>query len=154
MRRRTVYRWLTLLCLGAAATALVLGAAALLLAHAFESAAAALCAATFFIPGLLFLRYWRRLYARDLALAHAGALAEAEGVTDSKALGEQLHVPAEDAAKILKTAIREGQVRGEMDEHGVFVASNAPRCPACGKAVPRRTSGRSCPFCGVSLTGG
>ena len=154
MRRPAVYRLLTLLCLGAAAAALVLSAAALVLAHAFEATAAALCAATFFIPGVLFLRYWRRLYARELALAHAAALVEAEGVTDSRALGEQLHVPAADAAKILRTAIREGHVVGEIDAREVFVAASAPRCPACGKAMPRRAAARTCPSCGASFAGG
>lgn len=124
---------------------------ALVLAHAAEAGAAALCAAVLFIPGLLFLREWRRLYVRDLALVHAAQLAEEEGVTDGKALGERLHVPEADAAKILRIAIREGRLWGEVDDKGRFVSGTAPRCAACGAAVPRASVPGPCPSCGAPV---
>lgn len=154
MRRVSLYRFLTLICLGATATALALSGIALGLAHAFEASAAALCAAVFFVPGLLFLRYWRQLGSRDLALAHVARVAEEAGVADAKALAEALHVPEADAAKILRIAIREGRLRGEVDAQGRFVAATAPRCAACGTPVPRRLVRDPCPSCGKPLAGG
>lgn len=154
MRRTSAYRSLTLLCLGAATTAAVLAAVALGLAHGFEAAAAALCAAVFVVPGLLFLRYWRRLAARDLALAHVAAIAEAAGVTDAKTLAKKLDLPEADAAKIVRIALREGRLRGELDANGRFIAASAPRCPACGTACPRVPGPAACPSCGAPLAGG
>lgn len=154
MRRLRLYRLLTLCCLWASGATAVLMAVAFALSRAFEAGAAALCAAVFFVPGILFLRHWRRLYVRDLALAQAANLAEKAGVTDGKALGTQLEVPQEDATKILQTAIREGHLRGEMDKRGRFVSATAPRCPACGAAVPRTASRGPCPSCGAAMAGG
>ncbi len=154
MRRLTAYRYLTLVSLGAAATAGVLALVALVLAHAFEAGAAALCAAVFFVPGLLFLRYWRQLGSRELALTHVATLAEAKGVTEGKALGQELDIPEADATKILRIAIREGKLRGEVDDGGRFVAVSAPRCGACGNAVPRGLRGGPCPSCGKPIPGG
>lgn len=154
MRRARLYRILTLVCLWAAGAAVVLMAVALALGHIFEASAAALCAAVFFVPGLLFLRYWRRLYVRDVALAHAAKLADEAGVMDGKALGAQLDVPEEDATKILKTAIREGHLRGEVDARGRFVSMSAPHCLACSAAVPRTAVPGPCPSCGAAMAGG
>ena len=154
MRRVRAYRILTLFTLWAAGAALVLMAVALVLGHVAEAAAAALCAAVFFVPGLLFLRYWRQLYARDLALAHAANLADQAGVTDGKRLGAQLEVPEEDATKILAIAIREGHLSGEMDAKGRFVSATTPRCPSCRAAVPRSAVNGTCPSCGATLAGG
>jgi hypothetical protein len=154
VRRVRLYRILTLVCLWAAGAAAVLMVVAFALSRLFEGGAAALCAAVFFVPGLLFLRHWRRLYLRDLALAHAAKLAEDAGVTDGKALGAQLEVSEEDATKILQTAIREGQFHGERDKKGRFVAATAPRCPACGVAIPRTTKAGPCPSCGAAIPGG
>lgn len=154
MRRLTAYRVLTLFSLGAAATAGLLALVALVLAHAFEAGAAALCAAVFFVPGLLFLRYWRQLGSRELALIHVAALAEEKGVTEGKALGRELDIPEADATKILRIAIREGKLRGEVDDRGRFVAASAPRCGACGTAVPRSLHGSPCPSCGKPIPGG
>ncbi len=154
MRRIRLYRILTLFCLWAAGAAAALMVAAFALSRLFEASAAALCAAVFFVPGLLFLRYWRRLYVRDLALAHAAKVAEEAGVTDGKALGAQLDVSEEDATRILRTAIREGQFHGERDKKGRFVAATAPRCPTCGAAVPRITKPGVCPSCGAAIPGG
>ncbi len=154
MRRITAYRFLTLFCLGVTVVAIALAAVAASLAHAFEAGAAALCAGVFFVPGLLFLRYWRRLGSRELALAHVANLAEGAGVAESRALGEQLEIPEADTTKILQTAIREGHLRGEVDASGRFVAASAPRCPACGTAVPRTAGAGLCPSCGKPLPGG
>lgn len=154
MRRVSAYRFLTVVCLGAAITAVALAGVALGLAHTFEAGAAAVCALVFFIPGLLFLRQWQRLGSRELALAHVAGLAEAEGVVDAKTLAEKLSVPEADAAKIVRIAIREGRLQGEMDASDRFVASSAPRCAACGQPVPRSLGHGTCPACGHSAAGG
>lgn len=154
MRRRTAYRVLALFALTIAASAAVLAGVALGLAHLFEAGAAALCAAVFFVPGLVFLNQWHRLYARDVALAHAAALAKASVVMDGQALAAELHVPPEDARKILRTAVREGLLQGTVDEHGRFVSSTAAKCPRCGTPVPRSDAEGSCPSCGAPLAGG
>lgn len=154
MRRITAYRFLTLFCLGAAMAAVALAAVALGLAHAFEAGAAAVCALVFFVPGLLFLRHWQLLGSRDLALAHAAGLAEAEGVVDAKTLAEKLGVPEADAAKIVRIAIHEGRLHGETDASDRFVAASAPRCAACGQPVPRSVGRGTCPACGRPAAGG
>ncbi len=154
MRRTSLYRFLTFFSLGGAATAGLLAAVALGLAHAFEAGAAALCALVFFIPGLLFLRYWQRLASRDLALDHVAAVAEKAGVADAKALAQELDVPEADAAKIIQIAIREGRLKGTVDASGRFVAASAPRCAACGVAIPRTVDHGACPSCGQPAAGG
>jgi hypothetical protein len=154
VQRMSLYRFLTFLCFGAAATAAVLAAVAFGLAHGFEAGAAALCALVFFIPGLLFLRYWQRLGSRELALAHAAAVAEEAGVADAKTLAEKLEIPAADATKIVRIAIREGRLRGELDPSGRFIAASTPRCAACGTPVPRSVSSGPCPSCGKPVAGG
>lgn len=154
MQRLALYRRLTLLCLWAAGAAAVLTAVAVVLSRLFEATAAGLCAAVFFVPGLLFLRYYRRLYVRDLALAHAGKIAEEAGVVDAKTLSRKLDVPEADATKILQLAIHEGLAKGAVDTDGGFVSATAPRCPACGKALPRASRGAPCPACGAAVPGG
>ena len=154
MRRISRYRILTVFCLGAAATALGLAAVALGLAHAFEAGAAALCGAAFFVPGFLFLRQWRLLGSRELALGHVAQLAEERGVADAKALARTLGVPEADALKVVGIAIREGKLRGVIDARGVFVAASAPRCVACGAPVPRNVAPGPCPSCGQPMAGG
>lgn len=154
MRRVSLYRILTVFSLGAAATAGVLAAVALGLSHSFEAAAAALCAFVFLVPGLLFLRYWQRLASRDLALAHVAEVAEKAGVADAKTLGNELDVPETDAAKILKIAIREGRLKGRVDDSGRFIAESAPRCAACGVPLARTLGSGACPACGKPVGGG
>jgi len=154
MRPTSFYRFLTFLCLGAALTAIALAAVGLGLAHAFEAAAAALCAAVFFVPGILFLRQWRMLASRDLALLRVAELADEAGVTDAKALAEKLEIPEADAAKIVRIAVREGHLQGELDDKGRFVAATAPRCAACGAAAPRGSVPGPCPSCGRPMAGG
>lgn len=154
MRRISLYRFLTYVCLGGAVAAGALAAIALGLAHGFEASAAALCAVVFFVPGLLFLRYWQQLASRDLALVHAAKVAEEEGVADPKTLGEKLDVPSADATKILRIAIHEGRLRGEIDSSGRFVAADAPRCAACGAPVARSLRSGPCPSCGRPIAEG
>ncbi len=154
MRRVSLYRALTLFCFWATGATAVLAAVAFGLDRLFEMTAAALCAAIFFVPGLVFLRHWRRLYVRDLALAHAAKLAEEAGVVDAKTLAEKLDVPEADATKILQLAIREGLAKGEVDDRGGFVSVTAPRCTRCGKALPRSARGGPCPACGAAVPGG
>ncbi len=154
MRRARFYRWITLFCLAAAGAAGLLMLVGFGLGHAFEGAAAGICAAAFLVPGLLFLNQWRRLASRDLALAHAAKLADEAGVTDGRALAKQLDVSEEDASKILQTALREGVLQGEIDPRGRFVSTTAPRCASCGAALPRSATHGPCPSCGASVTGG
>ena len=154
MRQVRLYRTLTLFRLWAAGTGTVLVAVALVRAHVPEAAAASLCTAAFFVPGILFLIQWRRLYVRDLALAHAAKLAEEAGVTDGVDLGKRLGVAAEDAMKILRIAIREGLLRGEMDRQGRFVSATAPRCAVCGTPIPGEAPRGRCPSCGAAPAGG
>ncbi len=143
-----------MICLWAAGAATVLVGVAFALGHVPEGAAALLCAAVFFIPGLLFLGYWRQLYVRDIALAHAAKLADDAGITDSRTLGSELKVPEQDARRILTTAIREGLLQGELDAEGRFVSATAPRCPSCGAAAARSAGRGPCPSCGAAMTGG
>ncbi len=154
MQRTSIYRVLTLFCLAAAVFAGVLAAVALGLSHGFEAGAAALCALVFVLPGLLFLRHWQRLASRDLALAHAADVAEEAGVADATTLAEKLEVPPADAAKILRIAIREGRLKGEIDRSGRFVAASARRCGSCGTPVPRSAESGPCPSCGKPVAGG
>ena len=154
MRRVSLYRWLTFLCLVLTAGAGGLAAVALGFAHGFEAAAAALCAAVFLVPGLLFLRYWQRLESRALALVHVAEVAETEGVADARSLAEKLGIPEADVPKIVRTAIREGRLRGEVDPNGRFVAASTPRCPACDAPLPRTIGPSACPSCGKPSPGG
>lgn len=153
MRQVSFYRSLTLVCLGLAGTAGVLAAIALGLAHGQESGAAALCAAVFLVPGLLFLRFWQRLASRDLALVHVAKLAEDAGVTDTTALAAELDVSSADAEKILRIAVREGRLKGEVDASGQFVAASAPRCVGCGAPLARSVGMGPCPRCGRPAAG-
>ncbi len=154
MQRLSLYRLLTFLALGAAATAGVLAGVAFGLSHAFEAGAAALCALVFVVPGLLFFRYSQRLASRDLALVHVARVAEEAGVADAEMLAKALDVPAADATKIVRIAIREGRLQGEVDGAGRFVSANAPRCASCGTALPRKLASGPCPSCGASTAGG
>lgn len=154
MERNSFYRVLTFATLGTAATAGVLAGVALGLSHGFEAGAAGLCALVFAVPGLLFFRFSQRLASRDLALTHAANVAEEAGVADPEALGKALDVPPADATKIVRIAIREGRLKGEVDSAGRFVSASAPRCAACGTAIPRKLVSGPCPSCGKPTAGG
>jgi len=111
----------------------ILAAAGAVLQQLIGVAAAMLCAFLFLIPGLYFLGYARRLKARDLALAHAAAYATARGTLDLQDLAAELSVSREVAMNILRTAVREGHLRGRFDERGRFVAeTNGPRAGGQG----------------------
>lgn len=124
MKRRTWYDLLAAATLAMAGVAAVLAFAGAALQQALSVAAASLCAALFLVPGLYFLAYARHLRARDIALAHAAAFATARGTLEPKDLAAELRVPEADAGKILRTAVREGYLRGRFDERGRFVAAS------------------------------
>jgi hypothetical protein len=140
--------------LGVAGTMVVLAALALLLSQTLAATAAGLCAVAFFIPGVFFLNQTRRLFLRDLALTHAAQLAESKGVTDADAMAKELAVPREDAEKILRKAIVEGHVQGEIDAAGRFVSAATPRCPRCHMPLAKDETMRTCPRCGAALAQG
>ncbi len=125
MRKRTWYDLLAVVTLGTAGTAAILAVIGAALQRALSVAAASLCAVVFFIPGVYFLGYARRLQTRDLALAHAAAYAHARGTLEIKDLASELGVPDADAKKILQTAVRDGHIRGRFDDRGRFIAEGA-----------------------------
>lgn len=122
MNRRTWYELLGTVSLALAGVGAVFAGAGAVLQQVISVAAAALCALVFLVPGLYFLAYARRLKARDLALVHAAAYATARGTLDVKDLATELSVSGEAATRILRTAVREGHLRGRFDERGRFVA--------------------------------
>jgi len=127
VNRRTLYDLLATTSLAVAGVGGILATAGALLQQVISVAAATVCTLVFLVPGLYFLSYARRLKARDLALAHAAAYATARGTLDVKDLAAELAVSGEVAAKILRTAVREGHLRGRFDESGHFVAeTNGP----------------------------
>ncbi len=133
MSRRILYDLLGTVSLALAGVGGILAAAGAVLQQLIGVAAATLCAFLFLIPGLYFLGYARRLKARDLALAHAAAYATARGTLDLQDLAAELSVSREVAMNILRTAVREGHLRGRFDERGRFVAeTNGPRAGGQG----------------------
>ncbi len=127
MNRRTFYDLLATTSLAMAGVGGILAALGAVLQQVISVAAATLCTLAFLVPGLYFLAYTRRLKARDLALAHAAAYATARGTLEVKDLAAELSVSGEVATKILRTAVREGHLRGRFDERGRFVAeTNRP----------------------------
>lgn len=154
MRRQTIWRGLTAFSLLTAGVMAVLALVALSLAEAPAAGAAGVCAAAFFVPGLFFLNYTRRLRLRDAALAHAAQIAELKGVTEAATMAKELHVPTKDAELILRKAIAEGILQGEVDNEGRFVSANVSRCPSCGAPLSRDANPSRCPRCGTALSGG
>lgn len=134
MNRRTMYEVLATISLAVAGVSGVLAGAGAVLQQVISVAAAALCAFVFLIPGLYFLAYAHRLRSRDLALAHAAAYAVTRGTLEVGDLATELSVSGEVAARILRTAVREGHLRGRFDERGRFVAE--PNRPALGGRTP------------------
>jgi hypothetical protein len=127
VNRRTLYELLATTSLAIAGVGGILAAAGAVLQQVISVAAATLCTLVFLVPGLYFLEYAQRLKARDLALAHTAAYATARGTLDVKDLAAELSVSGEVATKILRTAVREGHLRGRFDERGRFVAeTNGP----------------------------
>jgi len=132
VNRRTLYELLATTSLAIAGVGGILAGAGAVLQQVISVAAATLCALVFLVPGLYFLGYAQRLKARDLALAHAAAYATARGTLDVKDLAAELSVSGEVAAKILRTAVREGHLRGRFDERGRFVAETDGPGPGGG----------------------
>ena len=122
MNRRTWYELLATASLALAGVGAILAAAGAVLQQVISVAAATLCTLIFLVPGLYFLAYARRLKARDIALAHAAAYATARGTLDLNDLATELSVSGEVATRILRTAVREGHLRGRFDNRGRFVA--------------------------------
>ncbi len=116
--------------LGAATLAIatlagVLAAAGVALQQLVSVAAASLCAVLLLIPGLYFLGYSRRLASRELALVHTAAFVRSREAVPIEDLAEELHVSREDADRILRTAVREGHVRGRFETPTRFVAERS-----------------------------
>ena len=135
MNRRTWYDLLATVSLAVAGVGAIFAGAGAVLQQVISVAAATLCTLVFLVPGLYFLAYARRLNARDLALAHAAAYATARGTLDVNDLATELSVSGEVAAKILRTAVREGHLRGRFDERGRFVVAETPG-PGLGGGPP------------------
>jgi len=134
VNRRTLYEVLATVSLAVAVVAGILAGAGALLQQVISVAAATLCAFVFLVPGLYFLAYARRLRSCDLALAHAAAYAITRGTFEVSDLAAELSVSGEVATRILRTAVREGHLRGGFDERGRFVAE--PNGPAPGGRTP------------------
>jgi len=132
MNRRMWYDLLATVSLALAGVGAVLAAAGAVLQQVISVAAATLCTLVFLVPGLYFLAYARRLKARDLALAHAAAFATARGTLDVQDLAAELSVSGEVATRILRTAIREGHLRGRFDDRGRFVSETPAAKPGGG----------------------
>jgi len=132
VNRRTWYDLLATVSLALAGVGAILAAAGAVLQQVISVAAATLCTLVFLVPGLYFLAYARRLSARDLALAHAAAYATARGTLEVNDLATELSVTGEVATRILRTAVREGHLRGRFDERGRFVAETPEPKPADG----------------------
>lgn len=107
----------------------IVAVAAAALQQGMSVAAASLCAALFLVPGLYFLGYSRRLSSREIALAHAASFARAREAIRIQELADELQVPPKDAERILRTAIREGHVRGRFEGVDRFVADKPERRP-------------------------
>jgi len=135
VNRRTWYDLLATVSLAVAGVGAIFAGAGAVLQQVISVAAATLCTLVFLVPGLYFLAYARRLNARDLALAHAAAYATARGTLDVNDLATELSVSGEVAAKILRTAVREGHLRGRFDERGRFVVAETPG-PGLGGGPP------------------
>ncbi len=131
MKLRTWYQAVSAATLAIAGGSAILAVAGAALQQTLSVTAASLCAAVFLIPGLFFFAYQRRFRARDLALDHVAAFARARGTVDLRDLADELHVSREDAEKVLRTAVREGHLRGTFDDRGRFVAATSgPGGPA------------------------
>jgi len=122
VKPRTWYEILSVAALAIAGGSAILAVAGAALQRTLSATAASLCAAVFLVPGLFFFAHQRRLGARDLALAHVAALARERGTLDLGDLADELRVSRADAEKLLRTAIREGHLRGAFDHRGRFVA--------------------------------
>ena len=122
MKPQALYEVLGAATLAIATAAGVLAATGVALQQFVSVAAATLCAVVFLVPGLYFLGYSRRLRSRELALAHTAAFVRSREVVPIEDLAEELQVSREVADRILRTALREGHVRGRFETPTRFVA--------------------------------
>lgn len=130
VNRRNGYRILAMASLGVSAAGVGLAAAAAALQQVLGAGSAALCAALFLVPGLYFLGHSRRLESRDLALAHAASFVAGHDTIRIQDLAAELGVPPGDADRILRTAVREGHLRGRFEAPDRFVPERTePRRP-------------------------
>ena len=128
-----MYGILATVALGIAAVAAVLAAAGAALQSNLSTAAAALCAAVFVVPGVYFLAHSRRLRARDVALAHAAAFARSRGTLRIQELAEELVVSQDVAERILRAAIREGHLTGNFEGRDRFVTGREDGSQSAGR---------------------
>jgi len=130
VNRRSAYKLLGAGTLAIAGLSTILAIAGAALQQGLSVAAASLCAALFFVPGLYFLGYYRRLDSREIALAHAASFATARPAIRIQELADELRVPPKDAERILRTAIQEGHLRGRFEGGDRFVADKSGRGPS------------------------
>ncbi|MGQ0797396.1 MAG: hypothetical protein ACT4OI_06000, partial [Methanobacteriota archaeon] len=148
VRAQSVYGRIGLTALLLALAAAVLALVGLAIGQMQGAAAAAVCTAAFFVPGLVLFNYARRLRLRDVALAHVVEFVKAHGAIDADGLATELSVPRGDADKILRRAVAEGRLRGAFDDQGRFVSEGTLRCGRCGTPLP---TADACPSCGAAI---
>lgn len=150
VRAQSLYGRIGLVALLLALAAAVLALVGLAISQPQGAGAAAVCAAAFFVPGLAFFNYARRLRLREVALMHVAEFVEARGAVDADDIAEKLSVPRGDAEKILQRAVAEDRVRGAFDDRGRFVSERAKRCGSCSTPVPMAAD--ACPSCGAAVS--
>jgi hypothetical protein len=129
VNQRRVYEFLAAGTLALSGVAIVLAVAGTALQAGLGVAASSLCAILFLVPGLYFLGHARALRSRDIALVHVAGLAARRASIRIQDLAEELHVSPVDADRILRTAVREGHLRGRFEGPDRFVAE-ATRPPS------------------------
>ena len=132
VNRPIQYERLAVGALAVSGIAAILAVAGAALGQGLGVAASGLCGVLFVVPGLYFLGYSRRLRSRDIALAHVVAFAAAQAGIRIQDLAAELRVPAEDAERILRTAVAEGRVRGRFEGADRFVAERTEDRPSEG----------------------
>ena len=115
MQSHPLYEFLGRFSLAATLLASVLALAAIVLSQPASAGAAALCAGTFGIPGILFLLEARHGRTREAALLHIEGLVREKGLADAGGLAAELGISRENAEKILQRAIREGYLAGSPE---------------------------------------
>lgn len=121
MNPRSRYEALAIGALCVSGLAAVLAVVGTAFQQALSAAASILCSTLFLIPGLYFLGYSRRLRARDVALAHVARFAAGRDAIRIYDLADFLRVSPADAEKLLRTAVREGHLRGRFEDPDRFV---------------------------------
>ena len=121
MDRTRMYELLAVGTLAMSGVAVGLAIVGAVLQQALGVVASSVCAILFLIPGLGFLGYARHLRTRDAALAHVAAFAGGRASIRIQDLAQELRVPPADAVRILRTAVREGHLRGRFEGSDRFV---------------------------------